>query len=128
MYDVYSPFDMDQHRKTFVHYLEVIVLPDGTIKYAIPSHQMSVELHLAEAEHISIQELRARCPKSMYGDYSQWLCEQSGCIMLWEYFCIGPNQWTAQQVEAVNKLIKAGLYVPGKGETNEALKNYSGVR
>lgn len=43
---------------------------------------------------------------------TEWLCEQSGCIMLWEYFCIGPNQWTAQQVEAVDKLIKAGLYAP----------------
>jgi len=83
----------------------------------VPSHQMFVESYLAEARHISVQELRSECPKSMYGDYSQWLCEQSGCIMLWENFCIGPNHWTAQQIEAVYELIKAGLYGSAEGES-----------
>lgn len=37
-YDVYSKFDLEKHKKTFINYFETIINPDGTIEYAVPSH------------------------------------------------------------------------------------------
>lgn len=33
-----APFDIETHKKTFIDYLEVIIRPDGTVEYAVPSH------------------------------------------------------------------------------------------
>ena len=38
-YSVYSKFDVDKHKDTFDSYLEVMILEDGSIEYAVPSHQ-----------------------------------------------------------------------------------------
>ena len=38
-YTLYCPFDIEKHKKTFINYLEVVILEDGTIEYAVPSHQ-----------------------------------------------------------------------------------------
>ena len=35
---LHSPFDMKTHKENFINYLEVIILENGTIEYAIPSH------------------------------------------------------------------------------------------
>lgn len=34
-----GPFDIETHKKTFKNYLEVIILENGRIVYAVPSHQ-----------------------------------------------------------------------------------------
>ena len=34
MYDLYSKFDIEQHKKHYINYLEVILFPDGHIEYA----------------------------------------------------------------------------------------------
>ena len=36
---LHSPFDVKVHKATFVNYLEVVILEDGTVEYAVPSHQ-----------------------------------------------------------------------------------------
>ena len=33
-----NPFNVRIHKETFINYLEVIINPDGTIEYAVPSH------------------------------------------------------------------------------------------
>lgn len=38
-YSVYSDLDMEQHKKTFINYLEVVIDENGKIMYAVPSHQ-----------------------------------------------------------------------------------------
>lgn len=38
-YTVYSEFDIEHHKKTFIHYLEVVIDGNGKIMYAVPSHQ-----------------------------------------------------------------------------------------
>ena len=38
-YDIYCAFDLEQHKQTYVQYLEVVILEDGTVEYAVPSHQ-----------------------------------------------------------------------------------------
>ena len=40
-YDLHSEFDIEKHKKTFPHYLEVIIDPDGKVKvYEI--HDMGI--------------------------------------------------------------------------------------
>ena len=38
-YDLHSPFDLQQHKNTFINYLEVVIRPSGLVEYAVPSHQ-----------------------------------------------------------------------------------------
>ena len=38
-YDIYRPFDAEKHKAKYSNYLEVLILEDGTVVYAIPSHQ-----------------------------------------------------------------------------------------
>ena len=44
MYDLNSKFDIEQHKKKYINYLEVIIFPDGHIEYAVPSHQATVTM------------------------------------------------------------------------------------
>ena len=111
-YDVYSDFDIEKHKQTFIHYFETILLPDGTVKYAVPSHQMAVENYLAKTLCKTKEQVWKMCPKSRYGDYAEWLCEKSGCIMMWETFCISPPEITQAQKDKKNELIIAGVYRP----------------
>lgn len=39
VYDLHSDFDIEQHKKIFIHYLEVVIDENGKIMYAVPSHQ-----------------------------------------------------------------------------------------
>lgn len=36
---LHSPFSITVHKRTFTNYLEVVITSDGTIMYAVPSHQ-----------------------------------------------------------------------------------------
>ena len=38
-YDLYSKFDLEKHVRKYIHYTEVIIRPNGTVEYAVPSHQ-----------------------------------------------------------------------------------------
>lgn len=38
-YSIYSPFNLDKHKATYKEYLEALLLEDGSIVYAVPSHQ-----------------------------------------------------------------------------------------
>ena len=121
MYDVYSPFDIEQHKKTYINYLEVIIIPDGTVMYAVPSHQMAVENYLMRNLDKTRDDVRAMCPVEMWGDYSQWLCDKSGCIMMWDRFFISPSNMTNEQVEKIKELQNEGLFRPVGGLTWEEL-------
>ena len=35
-YSIYSEFDIEQHKKKYVNYLEVLIEQDGRIVYAVP--------------------------------------------------------------------------------------------
>lgn len=37
---LYSPFDVETHKKTFKNYLEVMIDEDGVVHYAVPSHHL----------------------------------------------------------------------------------------
>lgn len=108
-YDVLnSPFNIETHKKTFVNYLEVIILPDGTVEYAIPSHQEKLISVCIERDGITRPELCDKCPPEYYCDFTKWLSLYSGCVSVWNNFIMGnPNDLQAQ---ALAELKNNGLY------------------
>lgn len=108
-----KPFDIETHKNTFINYLEVVILEDGTIVYAVPSHQEKLIALACEKLNITRTKLNALCPPEYYGDFMNWLCQVSGCVSLWNSFMVGVAN--PQQVESIKQLIGESLY---SGEIN----------
>lgn len=111
-YDLNSKFDIEQHKKKYVNYLEVIIFPDGHIEYAVPSHQEKLIAVCREKLRVSRDELNDRCPEEYYCDFITWLCNISECVSVWNDFIIKSDciPMTSQQIRSLNQLKEAGLY------------------
>ena len=106
---LHRPFNIDTHKETFVNYLEVVILSDGTVEYAVPSHQKKLEKLVLKQTGETDEELSDRIPESALWDYMEWLQEQCGAIAVWNGFYKGtPNQ---AQLDTLHELKDAGLYV-----------------
>lgn len=90
MYDVYSDFDLEQHIKHFINYLEVIIHQDGSVHYAVPSHQEYLINYGAKLRGISREEFLDLCPPEFYLDFLYWLAVETHCVIVWSqgYFGI----------------------------------------
>lgn len=118
-YDLHSEFHIDQHKKTFTHYLEVIIDENGKIMYAVPSHQEKQIALACEKLNVTREELNAMCPQEYYYDFMTWLCKMSGACAVWEKF-IQADKLTEQQIKALEMLKENGLYlgrIPKEGES-----------
>ncbi len=105
---LHAPFNVETHKKTFVNYLEVIILPDGTVEYAVPSHQEKLISVCINKDGITRKELGDKCPQEYYCDFTKWLCLYSGCVSVWDNFILGePNELQSQ---TLLELKKNGLY------------------
>lgn len=103
-----SPFDIEIHKKTFTNYLEVIIGEDGTVMYAVPSHQEKLIEMACKKLSVTREELNDLCPPEYYFDFMTWLCKISGCVALWTNYMNGiPNE---KQIHCIEKLIEAELY------------------
>lgn len=103
-----EPFDIETHKKTFIDYLEVIILQDGTVVYAIPSHQEKLIALACEKLQITRDVLNALCPVEYYGDFMNWLCKLTDCVSVWNRYMVGnPNE---RQQEVLKCLRDAGIY------------------
>lgn len=111
-YDLNSKFDIEQHKKKYVNYLEVIIFPDGHIEYAVPSHQEKLIAVCREKLRISRDELNGRCPEEYYCDFITWLCNISECVSVWNDFIIKPDNasLTRAQIDTLELLKEHGLY------------------
>lgn len=106
-----SPFNIATHKATFIDYLELIILPDGTPVYAIPSHQMK------------LMSIYGKSPDAIYAEYLneqtgldavEYLCRKTNCVSVWCGFMQGvPNP---AQLATLHQLKDAGLY---QGELTE---------
>lgn len=103
-----KPFNIETHKKTFINYLEVIVLEDGTVVYAVPSHQEKLIKICCDKLKITSDELSDLCPKEYYCDFMNWLCMISGCVSLWNESMIGKAN--EQQQQTIKQLIDEKLY------------------
>lgn len=112
MYDLYSNFDMNKHKETFFHYLEVIVFPDGHVEYAVPSHQEKLIAVCREQLRVSRDELFDMCPEEYYCDVIVWLCNISGCVSVWTNGIMKSdcNPLTNAQWNTLQKMKEIGIY------------------
>lgn len=102
-----GPFDIQTHRRTFCHYLEVCIDPEGVAHYANPSHQRWLLERFLEARGF-VDDLEA-WPYVPAAGPTDWLCEETGCVAVWERGILGtPN---AAQRSTLRELKLAGLYL-----------------
>lgn len=106
-YDVYSDFDIEKHKNTFIDYLEVVILPDGTIKYAVPSHQEFLINYLCEKWNITRKKLDTIIPIQYRFSLIDWLLIVSGCVCVWTNFYKG--ECNLEQFKRIEELKKEGI-------------------
>lgn len=82
-------FDIDTHKMTFVNYLEVIILEDGEVVYAVPSHQEKLIAIAMKKLGVTRRQLYDMCPPEYMFDVTGWLCEITNCVSVWNDFHIG---------------------------------------
>ena len=112
MYDVYSKFNMEKHKETFINYLEVIVFPDGHVEYAVPSHQEKLISVCRQLLKVSRDTLFDMCPQEYYCNVIVWLCNVCGCISVWTDGIIKSDNTplTNAQWNTLNKMKEIGIY------------------
>lgn len=84
-----GPFDIETHKAAFVHYLEVVIREDGTVEYAVPSHQEKLIGIAMEKLGVTRGQLYDMCPREYMFDVMRWLCEITNCVAVWTDFYIG---------------------------------------
>lgn len=111
MYDLHCPFDIEQHKKTYINYLEVVIFPDGHIEYAVPSHQEKLIDVCMKKLGISRFVLERMCPPEYYMDFQVWLCNMSGCVSVWDRYIVKSDTTplTKEQEDTIKLLKKEGL-------------------
>lgn len=109
-YNLYSEFDVEKHKETYTHYLEVVIDADGKIMYAVPSHQEKMIALACEKLNVTRDELNAMCPKEYYCDFITWLSMISGAVAVWENFTMG-YKYTDAQIESLKMLKSKELYL-----------------
>lgn len=111
-YNLYSAFDIEKHKQTYVNYLEVLIDEDGTIMYAVPSHQLKAVDLICTRMGLTRQEVDRMCPPEYFGDYMTWLCMVAKVVFVWNEWCVAVNP-TVKQIGALRRLKMAGVYHGG---------------
>lgn len=119
-YNLYSTFDIDQHKGTFINYLEVIITNDGVIHYAVPSHQKYVS-NIIKKEHLLNEE--EFCTIMPMSSFHEFLLAYSGAVMVWSNGYTGiPNK---KQLLQLQLLHNEGLLSESVDINHLAKKNYA---
>lgn len=107
-YNLHSKFDINQHKKTYINYLEVIVRPDGTVEYAVPSHQEKLTQIIMDETKMTKKQVWKRIP--IFEDALEQLCSMSGCVSVWDDYIAVPDHITKAQINKLKQLKMNGLY------------------
>lgn len=84
MYDLHSKFDLDLHNKTYFNYTEVVIYPNGTIEYAVPSHcEKLIQIGIDKGLWKSRDDCNRKIPKEYWFDTIGWLLMQTDCVCVW---------------------------------------------
>lgn len=106
---LHSDFDMNIHKEVFTNYLEVVILKDGKIEYAIPSHNNKMaEIYMKQCGLNNIYEAMDRIPKEYHFDMIEWFNIQTGAISVWNNYFMG--RANKKQLAVLRKLKMFGLY------------------
>lgn len=104
------PFDINRHKAARYLDLEIMMAPNGTAVYALPSHQEFLVKKAMELQNWTREALMDACPPEFYTAFMNWLIPLSGgWIPVWP---IGVLDYplTRPQVALLRKLKMAGLY------------------
>ena len=103
-YDTNSEFDIDKHAEYFTNYLEDVIGRKGKVFYAVPSHTMFLENTLKTIYGENVFNEMLKEPDS-FVDYSKWLCEKTGCVLVWDDFYICSKRGlTSEQIKTLQAL------------------------
>lgn len=101
------------HLNTYINYCEALILPDGEISYAVPSHVYALqklwgipENELYDISTPKQQELALKMP--LTASPLHWLCEDLNIVSVWYNQLVFPLTYTAKQLSSVKKLISSG--------------------
>lgn len=108
-YSTRSEFDIEKHKETFINYLKVVIHPDGSIHYAVPSHQEYMANYICKRDGITREELDGMVPYEYYTDFRYWLCMKSGCVEVWNN-SVEFYKPTRAQIESLKRLEESGLF------------------
>ena len=96
-------FNLETHKEAFVNYLEVVIREDGTVEYAVPSHQEKLISIAIKKLGVTRKQLYDMCPREYMFDVTKWLCKITNCVSVWNEFYIGePNEmqrWVLQNLK-----------------------------
>lgn len=111
-YGVQSKFDIEKHKAHFIDYLEVVILPNGEVQYAVPSHTTKAELLCMEKLGVTREELWKACPPQYMFDYLPWLLSICGAVSVWNtFYTLGiGKELTRQQYLTLKELKMHGLF------------------
>ena len=98
---LHSKFDVEVHSKNFINYCEVIVLPDGSVEYAVPSHERKV-IEIFKREFDLSDEDFDNFPEELSIDY---ICKKCHLIMLWYDYAYAPIRITKEQRNTLHNLV-----------------------
>lgn len=105
---LHAPFNVETHKKTFINYLEVVILRDGTIEYAVPSHQLKAVDIIAKRRKLTRKQVADLCPPEHFLDYLFWLCREANVVMVWNKRYMG--EMNVKQLRSLAMLMEEGLY------------------
>lgn len=94
----------------FIHYFEAIILPNGTVKLAIPSHIECVIRLVCELENITRDELKLSIPSS--ADPLRYLLDKYCMVSVWYNTIITPESISPLQEQTISSLESNGLISP----------------
>jgi hypothetical protein len=95
-----EPFDFKKHKDNFINYLEVIITPDGEIKYAVPDHRTAL------INYCNLDEKDKSITREVF--LLDSLIERSKCICVYTYEYRGKAN--DKQINVLSHLKDYGLY------------------
>lgn len=114
-YDVYSDFNITEHSKNFINYLEIVISSEGKVYYAVPSHTMFLENLIKEQYGEQKFKEIIEQPDAYY-DYATFLCSYTGYCLVWnDFYICGKKGLTAEQKAILKQLAETSYtQVPNK--------------
>lgn len=82
---------------------EAILLPNGKIIEACPSHLLAMIRLTGKTEKVIYDEM------PIISSPIYWLVEYSGCVATWENFAIAPSKITKEQEQSLDVMLKNNI-------------------
>lgn len=100
-------FSIEEHAKKHINYLEVIIEDDGTVYYAIPSHQRKLIQLYCDKNNLTEKELYDMIPITVSPEH--WMCYHGKYVAVWYEGIICSVDITDAQIEILSRMIESGI-------------------